>query len=168
MATASTLDRAWISSELEKQIDAERSMAADARSRAESPPDPSLSVLYHEIAAADDRHVVALEKVATRYGHTPSRSEGGGVAETLGRLKDKVIGLGSTSRDIVEHDLTAKSNAVNLRTAWAHAFESLGDAERARAVGGRRRGPGPPGRPPRGPEADTRAGRAGRRRTGPG
>jgi hypothetical protein len=133
MATAGTIDRAWISSELEKQIDDERSMAADAKARAESPPDPSLSVLYHEIAAADERHVVALEKIATRYGHTPSRSDGGGgVAETLGRLKDRVTGLGSTNRDLLEQDLAAKSNAVNLRTAWAHAFESLGDPESAR------------------------------------
>jgi hypothetical protein len=135
MASASTIDRAWISSEFVKQIDAERSMAADAKSRAESPPDPSLSVLYHEIAAADERHVLALEKIATRYGHTPSRSEGGGgVAEALGRLKDKVTGLGSTHRDVLEQDLAAKSNAVNLRTAWAHAFESLGDSESAREL----------------------------------
>jgi hypothetical protein len=135
MATASTIDRAWISSELVKQIDNERSMAFDAKARAESPPDPSLSVLYHEIAAADERHVLALEKIATRYGHTPSRSEGGGgVAETLGRLKDKVAGLASTNRDLLEQDLTSKSNAVNLRTAWAHVFESLGDAESAREL----------------------------------
>jgi len=132
MATATTIDRAWIASELVKQIDSERTLAADAKARTESPPVASLSVLYHEIAASDERHVGILEKIATRYGHTPSRSEGGGVAETLGRLKDKVTGLGSTNLDILGQDLAAKANAVNLRTAWMHTFESLGDAESAR------------------------------------
>src|SRR4051812_34130656 len=126
MATASTIDRAWVSSELVKQIDAERTLAADAKARAESPPLPSLSVLYHEIAAADERHVASLEKIATLYGHTPSRSEGGGVVETLGRIRDKVTGLGSTNMDVLIQDLGAKANAIHLRTAWIHAFESLG------------------------------------------
>jgi len=134
MATASTIDRAWISSELVKQIDSERSLSADAKARAESPPTAALSVLYHEIAAADDRHVGILEKIATRYGHTPSRSEAGGVAETLSRLKDRVTGIGSTNMDVLVQDLAAKANAVNLRTAWIHAFESLGDAESAREL----------------------------------
>jgi hypothetical protein len=134
MATASTIDRAWITSELVKQIDSERALASDAKARAESPPAPSLSVLYHEIATADERHVGVLEKIATRYGHTPSRSEAGGVAETLGRLRDKVTGLGASNLDILGQDLAAKANAINLRTAWVQAFESLGDAESAREL----------------------------------
>src|SRR5262249_29288817 len=110
MATASTIDRAWIASELVKQIDSERLLASDARSRADSPPSPPLSVLYHEIASADGRHAAALEKIATRYGHTPSRSEGGGVVETLGRLKDRVTGIASTNMDILIQDLGAKAS----------------------------------------------------------
>jgi hypothetical protein len=134
MATASKIDRAWISSELVKQIDSERTLAGDAKTRAESPPLPSLSILYHEIATADERHVAALEKIATRYGHTPTRSDAGGVVETLGRLKDKVTGLGSTNMDVLVQDLGAKGNAINIRAAWIHAFESLGDAESAREL----------------------------------
>ena len=53
--------------------------------------------------------------------------------ETLGRIRDKVTGLGSTNMDMLIQDLAAKANAINLRTAWIHAFESLGDAESARA-----------------------------------
>ena len=169
MATASTIDSTWISSEMVKQIDSERTLAADAKARAESPPSPSLSVLYHEIAAADERHVSALEKIATRYGHTPTRSEAGGVVETLGRIRDRVTGLGSSYMDLLIQDLAAKANAINLRTAWIHGFESLGDAEeRTGAVRDRLRGPGPPRCPPRGPEADGGAGRPGRDRRGRG
>ena len=134
MATASTIDSTSISSEMVKQIDSERTLAADAKARAESPPSPSLSVLYHEIAAADERHVSALEKIATRYGHTPTRSEAGGVVETLGRIRDRVTGLGSSYMDLLIQDLAAKANAINLRTAWIHGFESLGDAESAREL----------------------------------
>ena len=36
--------------------------------------------------------------------------------------------------DVLIQDLAAKANAINLRTAWIHAFESLGDAESAREL----------------------------------
>ena len=53
-------------SEFVKGIHAERSLAADAKATADSPPDPSLGVLYHEIAVADERHVGILETIARR------------------------------------------------------------------------------------------------------
>jgi hypothetical protein len=96
MAQTPSMDRAWISSELVKGIEAERSLAADARSRADSPPDPALSVLYHEIAEADDRHAAIVEAIAVRYGHTPSKSAGGGIGSRScrGGVSDLKIGCG--------------------------------------------------------------------------
>ena len=100
MATTA-IDRAWIASEFLKIVDSERSLATDAKARAESPPMPALAVLYHEIADQDERHVAVLKTIATRYGHTPTRSTGGGVGEALTRLKDKVVTLGVGPTDLV-------------------------------------------------------------------
>jgi hypothetical protein len=132
MASSSTIDRVWIVSEFVKLIDAERSRAADARARADSPPVAALSVLYHEIAAADERHGLVLETIATRYGHTPSRSVTGGVSETLGRLKDAVATMGASPLDRISTDLAAKADAIHWQAAWLSAFEAIGDAESAR------------------------------------
>lgn len=138
MATTSTVavavDRDWIGVEFAKGIDAEHSLAANAKARAESPPDPTLGVLYHEIAAADERHVVIVETVAARYGHTPSRSVSGGVGETLGRLRDKVVGMSSSPLDFLSHDLTSKSLAIHWYIAWVHAFEAIGDTESSKEL----------------------------------
>lgn len=134
MATGTTMQRDWIASEFSKGIDAEQSLVDEARARAESPPDPSLQVLYHEIAAADERHRALLETIAVRYGHTPSRSVGGEIGGTLGRLKDKVGTLMSTPLQRVGHDLTAKANAIHWYRAWIHTFQTLGDAESAREL----------------------------------
>jgi len=131
MATT-TIDRAWIASEFLKIVTSERSLVADAKDRAKSPPIPVLAVLYHEIAEQDERHIAVLETIATRYGHTPTRSTGGGVGETLGRLKDKVVALGTGPTDLLRHDLTAKADAIDYQSAWAHAFESIGDSQSAR------------------------------------
>jgi len=131
MATTA-IDRAWIASEFLKIVDSERSLATDAKTRAESPPTPALAVLYHEIADQDERHVAVLKTIATRYGHTPTRSTGGGVGETLGRLKDKVVALGAGPTDLLRQDLTAKADAIDYQSAWAHAFESIGDSQSAR------------------------------------
>jgi hypothetical protein len=127
MAQASSIDRAWIASELVKGIEAERSLAADARSRADSPPDPALSVLYHEIAAADERHATIVEGIAVRYGHTPSKSSGGGIGQALGHLKDKIVGLGLNTSDQMCLDVTAKAQSVHWLAAWIHAFGAIGD-----------------------------------------
>jgi len=136
MATAptSTINRDWIAAEFSKGIDAEQALMDDAKARAESPPDPSLGVLYNEIAAADERHRTIIETIATRYGHTPSRSVAGGIGETLGRLKDKVGELGSTALQRVGHDLMGKANSIHWSTAWIQTFEAIGDAESAREL----------------------------------
>lgn len=135
MATASTpINRDWIASEFSKGIDSERTLADEAKARSDSPPDPALGGLYHEIAAADERHQRVVETIATRYGHTPSRSVAGGIGETLGRLKDKVNDLATTSLQRVSHDLAGKANAIHWYTAWIPTFQALGDAESAREL----------------------------------
>jgi len=134
MPTTPGPDREWIGVEFAKGVDAERSLAANARARAESPPDPTLGVLYHEIAAADERHVAIIETISTRYGHTPSRSVSGGVGETLGRLRDKVVGMGSSPLDCLSHDLMAKADAIHRYTAWGRAFEAVGEFDSAREL----------------------------------
>ncbi len=135
MATTSASDRDWIGAELVKCIDAERSLATNAKARADSPPEPALGVLYSEIASADERHSASFEIIATRYGHTPARSVAGGVTETLGRLKDRVVGIGSSSIDCLRSDLQAKADAIHWYTAWIRAFEAIGDTESARELG---------------------------------
>jgi hypothetical protein len=134
MATATTINRDWIAAEFSKGIDAEQSLMDDARTRADSPPDPGLAVLYHEIAAADERHRAIVETIATRYGHTPSRSKAGGLGDTLGRLKEKVGEIGSSPMQRVSHDLMMKSNAIHWSQAWVNAFQAVGDAESAREL----------------------------------
>jgi hypothetical protein len=109
-------------------------MIDEARARADAPPDPTLAVLYHEIAAADERHRSIVETIATRYGHTPSRSVTGGIGETLGRLKERVSEIGSSALQLLGHDLTAKANAIHWSTAWVQAFQAIGDAESAREL----------------------------------
>ena len=134
MATASTVQRDWIATEFSKGIDAEQTLIDEARSRAQAPPDPSLQVLYNEIATADERHRGIVETIATRYGHTPTRSVAGGIGETLGRLKDKVGEIGTTPLQRVSHDLAAKANAIHWYNAWVQAFEAIGDTESAREL----------------------------------
>jgi hypothetical protein len=134
MATASTVNRPWIASELVKLLDIERALADGAKARADSPPDPSLGVVYREIAAADERHVAAVETIATRYGHTPARGVGGGVGEALGRLKEKVGELGSGPLDRLVHDLAAKAEATHWLVAWVGTLEALGDEASAREL----------------------------------
>jgi hypothetical protein len=137
MATSgSTINREWIASELSKGIGAEHELAAAARARAESPPDPALSALYGEIASDDDRHARIVETVATRYGHAPTRGPGGGIGETLTRLKDAVAGSvrGPDPREKVAHDLVGKANAIHWYAAWVHAFQAIGDTESAREL----------------------------------
>src|SRR4051812_20285794 len=134
MASSTSINRDWIASEFAKGIDAEKELLDEAKARSESPPDPSLGVLYHEIAAADERHRAIIETIATRYGHVPSRSVAGGIGETLGRLKDKVSEMGSSPMQLIAHDLSQKANAVHWCTAWVSAFQALGDAESAREL----------------------------------
>lgn len=134
MTQVSTINRTWVAAEFSKGIEAEQALLAEAKARSEAPPDPALGVLYHEIAAADERHLVIVETIATRYGHTPTRSVASGIGETLGRLKDRVGELGSSAHQRVAHDLLAKANAIHWCTAWVQTFQSLGDAESAREL----------------------------------
>ncbi len=134
MATAPSVNREWIASEFSKGIDAEHSLQLHAQATSASPPDPSLGVLYHEIAAADGRHQLIVETIATRYGYNPGRSSSGGIAGTLGRLKEKVGGIGSTPQQRLEHDLSAKASSIHWCTAWVQVFQAIGDAESAREL----------------------------------
>lgn len=134
MATGSTINRAWIAAEFSKGIEAEQAMLDEAKARADSPPDPSMEVLYNEIAAADERHRLIIETIATRYGHTPSRSVAGGIGETIGRLKDKVSELGTSHLQRLGHDLALKANAIHWSVAWVQVFQAIGDAESAREL----------------------------------
>jgi hypothetical protein len=134
MAIGPTSNRDWIAAQFSKGIEAEQALADDAKATAESPPDPDLGVLYHEIAAADARHRMIVETIATRYGHTPSRSAAGGIGETLGRLKGKVSELGTSPLQRLGRDLKAKANAIHWYTAWVQAFLTIGDAESAREL----------------------------------
>lgn len=135
MATASTsINREWIANEFSKGIESEQSLADEAKVRCESPPDSGLGVLYHEIAAADEKHRHIVETIATRYGHTPSRSVAGGIGETLTRLKDKMNELSTTPLQRLGHDLIAKSNAIHWQTAWIQTFQAIGDAASAQEL----------------------------------
>jgi hypothetical protein len=134
MTAAPAVNNAWIVSELVRLLLAERSMSETARLRGESPPDPSLAIVYHEIASADEDHAAAIETIATRYGHTPARGAGGGIGEALGRLKDKVVGLGNSPIDLLAADLVAKAAAIHWYAAWVHLFEATGDADSGREL----------------------------------
>jgi len=134
MATASSINREWIAAEFSKGIDAELSLHADALATSQSPPDPSLGVLYHEIAEADKRHTVIVETIAARYGHVPTQGGTGGVSNAIGRLKQKVSELGATPLQMIEHDMAAKSSSIHWATAWVYAFQAIGDAESAREL----------------------------------
>jgi len=134
MATAHQVNREWIASQFSRGIEAERHMEDDARATSASPPDPSLGVLYHEIAEADGRHRKIVETIATRYGHNPSGGRSGGIGGSIQHLRDKVSELGSTPQQRIEHDLSAKASAIHWCTAWVHTFQAIGDAESAREL----------------------------------
>lgn len=129
-----SIDRTWITSELEKGLTAERALAAEARARAESPPDQALAVVYSQLAVAEDRLHSILETIATRYGHTPARNPGASIGGTFGWLRGKVSDLGSSPFDRLTYDLVARATSVLWCTAWVNAFESIGDAESAREL----------------------------------
>ncbi len=131
---ADTIDREWITAEFLKAIADEEHFASEAKARIESPPDESLGTLYGEIAEADARHRTILETIATRYGHTPSRSVSGGIGEALGRIRERVSEIGTSPSERVEQDLEAKSRATYRYQVWIAVFETIGDAESAREL----------------------------------
>jgi hypothetical protein len=134
MTLQPSIDRAWIGSELAKGIDAERSLALDAKTRADSPPDAFLSILYHEIAAADQRHATIVETIAARYGQIPSEAIVGGIGRALGHLKNRVIGAGWEVCDQLIDDMAAKARSIHWHAAWVHALEAVGDSQSAREL----------------------------------
>jgi len=134
MASAASINRAWIAEEFSKGIDAEQELLEESKARAQDPPEPDLGVLYHEIAAADERHLKIVETIATRYGHTPKRNVTGGIGEALGRIKEKVGEIGSSPLQRVSRNLEAKANAIHWCTAWVQAFQTVGDAESGREL----------------------------------
>jgi hypothetical protein len=134
MATVPTVNRDWILVEFAKGIDAENSLQQDAEATASSPPDPSLGLLYHEIAAADGRHRLIIETIATRYGYNPGKGLSGGLGKAIDRLKNSVSEIGSTPQARVAKDLLAKASAMHWTAAWVAAFQSIGDAESAREL----------------------------------
>lgn len=134
MSQVSTTNRGWIAAELAKDVVAGRSLAADARARAASPPEPALGVVYHEIAAAAERHAAAVETIAVRYGHDPSHAAGGGIAAAFGRLRDRAGEIGAGAPSLVRQDLEATAAAIHRHTAWVHALGALGDVQGAREL----------------------------------
>jgi hypothetical protein len=128
------VDRAWIAAEFAKGIAVERALAAQSTTRAASPPDPALSILYHEIATADERHVGVLETIATRYGHTPARAGEGGFGRAWARLKESVGEVGASVWDQLMWDLAAKAQAAHWLTTWIDVLKSIGDTESAREL----------------------------------
>jgi hypothetical protein len=131
MSQPASINREWIAAELVKGINAERALAVAAQARADSPPDEVLSVLYHEIASADERHALLVEKIAVRYGLTPAQTSSGGIGQALGHLKDKFVGLGSDGLDQLLLDVTSKAQSVHWHAAWLHTFRATGDSESA-------------------------------------
>jgi hypothetical protein len=134
MPTATPIRRDWIATELSKVIQSEQEFVEIARERGESPPDPSLQVLYNELAVADERHRTILETIAARYGHTPSKGVGAGIGQTLGRLKMKVSDMRASALQIVSDDLKAKASAIHWFVAWIKTFESIDDPDSAREL----------------------------------
>jgi hypothetical protein len=134
MSSAPTARRDWIVSEFSKGIEAEHSLQTRAEATASNPPDPSLGILYHEIAEDDKRHQMIVETIAARYGYNPSRGSSGGIGGTFERLKERVGEIGSTPQTRLAHDLGAKADSIHWTTAWVHTFQSLGDTESAREL----------------------------------
>jgi hypothetical protein len=135
MAAASIrVNREWIATEFSKGIQAEQALESNAEASAASPPEPSLALLYHEIAAADARHRKIVETIATRYGYNPSPSSSPGISGAIHRLRERVSSIGASPHQRIEHDLLAKASAVSWCTAWIQAFQAIGDAESARQL----------------------------------
>lgn len=128
------IDRDWILAQFSKGIDAELAMEADAKSTADSPPDATLAVLYHQIAKDDERHASLIETIATRYGYQASAHKSGGLGGTFERLKGAMAELGSSPQQRLEHDLAAKATAIHWLTSWVYSFEQINDKPSAQEL----------------------------------
>ncbi len=126
MATLS-IERSTVASEIQNILALEEAHAASATLRGESPPHPSLAVLYHEIAADDQRHISALERIAIRYGATPGSHHSSGVGRVLERIKTSIVELRTSAANLIAQDLLAKSEVIHWQTVWADLFASMND-----------------------------------------
>jgi hypothetical protein len=122
------INQNWVVAELVKLVDAEYCTAGGTGPNPKTPPHESLSCVYHEMAAADERHAETIKTIATRYGYVPVRGGGGGIGEAFGRLRDQFAALGSGPIDRLMGDLLAKAQAIHRYTAWAQLFETMGDS----------------------------------------
>ena len=127
----SKIDRDWIVEQFSRGIEAEHKLESDALATAKSPSDPSLAVLYHQIAKEDKNHAKLIETIATRYGYQGSSNSGGGLSGTLGRMVEAVSEMGSSPQARLEHDLSAKASSIHWATAWVYTFQQIGDAASA-------------------------------------
>jgi hypothetical protein len=134
MATALSPNRNWILAQFSKGIHAQVVLQKDAEATAASPPDPSLGLLYHEIAEADARHRLVIETIATRYGYNPGHGTSGGISGMVGHFTQSLGELGSSPQMRIEQDLSAKASAIHWTTAWVQAFQAIGDSESAREL----------------------------------
>ena len=122
------MNQDWVVAELVKLVEAEYCMAGGTGPNPKTPPHESLSCVYHEMAAADERHAETIKTIATRYGYVPVRGGGGGIGEAFGRLKDRFAALGTAPIERLMGDLLAKAEAIHRYTAWAQVFETMGDS----------------------------------------
>ena len=135
MSAASTgINKNWVVAEITKLVDAEQYMAGGTGPNPKTPPHEMLSCVYHEMSAADERHVQVLKTIATRYGYVPVRGEGGGIGEAIGRLRDRFTALGSDPIERLIGDLLLKAEAVHRYTAWIQVFETAGDSTSAQEL----------------------------------
>ncbi len=128
------LARDWIAAEFSKGINAEERLEADAKTRAQAPPDASLAVFYNDMAAAVARHRAIVEMIATRYGHNPKNSSASGLGAAIRDFKDKVSEMGTTPMQKLAADLASKANAIHWTRAWVDTFESIADSQSAREL----------------------------------
>lgn len=129
MTRAPACDRGWIACEISKAIEAESSRAERRESQAETPPDPGLAALYHEMGEASCRHRDALELVAIRYGRAPGDPSPGRIKGIIDKVKTVIGDSTSDPSERVAADLNEEAAAVHRYTAWAQVFAALGDEQ---------------------------------------
>ena len=124
------IDRTWIALEFLKSVQLERSLAAAARRRAESPPVPNLGVLYREIAAQDEPTSSCWRRSRRAMVTPRSRRRRPGSARRSGHEGSGRRARGRPDRP-PPAGLAAKAEHF-WQSAWSHALQSIDDVESAR------------------------------------